>query len=284
MRRLLFVLSFYSFLLLGSSCVNAQSETRYLKVIKGVSSQQQSVHYFHHILEEALTLGATSHSPNYEMEIVDFEFSQNRTLKLLNIPGILDVTYSVTSKQRERDYIPVKVPLLDGLFGKRRLLVAPERKQEFEALTESQLKQKVACQGRHWPDYDTLERSGYAVYGVNHFESNLRMLAKGRCDYFPRGIHEIELDYHAYNGKFGHLAKVDNIMLQYDSPVYFFVGKHHKALAQQIERGLRQMQKNGRILQMMKADTQFSYDDGFETNPQLKIFQIEGRPQNHFSG
>ncbi|MCF2946585.1 transporter substrate-binding domain-containing protein [Paraglaciecola aquimarina] len=244
-----------------------------LKVIRGVSSQQRTTHYFHQILAEALYLEGQGSA--YKLTPVDFEFSQNRTLKLLNLDNVLDITYSMTSPAREKDFIAIKVPLLNGLYGKRRLLVLADNKLKFEQLSISQLKQLIACQGMHWPDYNRLDANGFSVYGVIDYEANFKMLGKGRCDYFPRGIAEIDLDFKKYNGVYGDLAKVDNIMFVYHAPIYFFVGQHQKKLANIVESGLLQMQDSGRLDQALEQSNAFPFDPNFEKNVRLKIVHLQ---------
>jgi hypothetical protein len=260
---------------LFSSVTFAQNSpiTIELKVIRGVSSQQRTTHYFHQILAEALTLEGKGSI--YRLVPVDFEFSQNRTLKLLNLDNALDITYSMTSPDREKDFIAIKVPLLNGLYGKRRMLVSVENKSKFEQLSISQLKKLIACQGMHWPDYKRLELNGFSVYGVIDYEANFKMLGKGRCDYFPRGVAEIDLDFNKYNGVHGDLAKVDNIMFVYHAPIYFFVGQHQKELAKIVESGLLKMQQSGRLLEALEQNNAFPFDPNFEKNGELKIVHLQ---------
>lgn len=266
-----FIVSFVFISLLFSS-FNTYSQVVELKVIKGVPSQKPSIDYFHQILIEALALNKDGF--DYELTPVDFEFSQNRTLRLLNYYDVLDITFSMTSVSRETDYIAIKVPLLDGLYGKRKLLVNPDNKSKFENMSLDKLKQQVACQGMHWPDYKKLKLNGFSVYGVDDYESNFKMLAKGRCDYFPRGIAEISSDLDKFNGKYGQMEMVDNILLVYDAPIYFFVGKHQQELADIVTAGLSELQKTGRLKQALLQNNIFNYDPKLEMAPNLKVYKL----------
>lgn len=244
-----------------------------LKVIRGVHTQQASNTYFSKVLAEALA--NNKQNVRYKLTPVDFEFSQNRTLRLLNYKDVLDVTHSMTSAEREQKYLAIKVPLLNGLYGKRKLLVAAKDKARFEQITLDELKQEVACQGRHWPDFKRLQDNGFAVYGVNNYHANYKLLAKGRCSYFPRGIAELQSDFDKHQGRFGKLAMVDSILLEYDAPIYFFVGKHQPELAKTIEFGLQQMQKTGRLKQALLESKAFYYDPKFDSRKGLKTFVLK---------
>lgn len=259
-------------LLNTTNTLATQSEVD-IKVIKGVFSQQSSNNYFHNILSEALSYN--TQGINYRLKTVDFEFSQNRTLRLLNYDDVLDVTHSMTSAERENKYIAIKVPLLNGLYGKRKLLVMAQNKALFETISVEQLKKQVACQGRHWPDFTRLEKNGFAVYGVNDYEANYKLLAKERCTYFPRGIAEIQLDYDKYNGRYGELSIVNSVMLKYEASIYFFVGKHQSKLAKTIEHGLRKMEAAGKLKKALSLSNAFHFDPKIEQTKDLKIFQLK---------
>lgn len=248
------------------------SNTIELKVIKGVAVQKQNIEYFHHILEEALELN--DEGITYILKQVDFEYPQNRTLRLLNQKGALDITYSMTSPFREKAYIPIKIPLLNGLYGKRKLVVLAENKALFESLSEEQLKNKVACQGANWPDYDRLMENGFKVYGVSEFDANFKMLASKRCDYIPRGLAEVEWEMALFQKKYGEIATVDNIMLSYDAPVYFFTGKQNEKLAAVVQKGLKHLYDEGRLDELLKATDAFAYDRDFESQPSLRVYRL----------
>lgn len=244
-----------------------------IKVIKGNDDQVDMVYYFHSLLEEALSYSVQELGP-VVLENVNFEHGQNRTFRLLNVPGELDVTYSMTSSEREIAYLPIKVPLLDGLLGKRQLLVRKSNREAFEGVTEDELKSMVGCQGDNWPDSDILELNGYALYRAEQFESLFHMLERGRCDYFPRGINEILYDYQKFNGRYGELHMLDNVMLRYHAPVYFFVGKHNEALASRIEFDLKIMEEQGLIKERLLQTSAFEFDRTFEQSETLKVFYL----------
>lgn len=273
MLKILFPVVVLVAVLLVPANASNESSVKRIKVIKGNDDQVDMVYYFHSLLEEALSYSDEAMGP-VVLENVNFEHGQNRTFRLLNVPGELDVTYSMTSPEREVAYIPIKVPLLDGLLGKRQLLVKKSNAEAFEDVTEEELKLMVGCQGDNWPDSDILESNGYALYRAEHFESLFHMLERGRCDYFPRGINEILYDYQKFNGRYGELHMVDNVMLRYHAPVYFFVGRHNEALAKRIEFGLKIMEEQGVIKQRLAQTSAFEFDRNFEQSEYIKVFDL----------
>ncbi|MBL4911186.1 MAG: hypothetical protein JKX78_14380 [Alteromonadaceae bacterium] len=76
------------------------------------------------------------------------------------------------------------------------------------------------------------------------------MLAKKRCDYFPRGIFEAYAEQQALQAKFPEL--MDNFILHYPFPIYFFVKHGDKKLAQRLKTGLLIAQQDGSWLRLLK--------------------------------
>ena len=250
-----------------------RTKTTHYKVIKGEELQKDSLSYFHHLLIMALDT-TVSEFGAYQFDIIDYHTTQYRTLKLLNLPDALDITYSMTSSQREKEFIAIKVPLLNGLFGTRRLLVMKKNKASFESMSETALKTKVACQGMHWPDTKILQKNNYQVYGVIDYEANIKMLLKGRCDYFPRGIHEIDIDLTNLASLYPDIVAVDSIMLKYNAPVYFFVGKHNSILATRVLKGLEKLKANGSMRKLLLESPFSSYVNSMDLTHKIKVFNL----------
>ena len=225
-----------------------------VRILADNLQQDSSINYFRVLLVEALDATVDDFGP-YKIKQVNFEFSQDRSLQMLKRKNALDVMHTMSSSEREHEFLAVKIPLLKGLMGKRMLFIRNDRKAEFDQITIArQLKQKVACQGLHWPDSDILEANYFKVARVVIFESMFEMLEKGRCDYFPRGIHEIQPEYNNFVEKHPSLAVADNLMLSYPAPVYYFLGKHNTELARRITEGLERLIASGRFDQLMQKN------------------------------
>lgn len=65
--------------------------------------------------------------------------------------GSTDVTWAVTSKEREREHLAVYFPLARGLLGYRVFLVHPDNQQSFGTSAPGELKQSLSIQGIGWP-------------------------------------------------------------------------------------------------------------------------------------
>ena len=180
----------------------------------------------------------------YRLVAHEAAMQQGRALKQLKKGEGLDVVWTMTSEERERAFLPIRVPLFKGLVGTRLLLINKTDQLRFEQIASSrQLQALHAGQGHDWPDTDILTHNGYTVTGSASYEGLFKMLAKRRIDYFPRSILEIWQEADQYAGE--DLIVESSIVLQYPAAIYFFVNKKNDVLAQRLEEGLRRALADG---------------------------------------
>ncbi|MDU0113465.1 transporter substrate-binding domain-containing protein [Psychrosphaera aquimarina] len=233
---------YLAFLLLT---ISLTCQAQVIKVLATSEQQIGSIDFFHHLLARALDVSQDRYG-DYQFEYRQFNFSQNRSLKMLE-NGELDVMHSMTNSNREKQFLAVKFPLVKGLMGHRVLVIHKKNSAVFENITQSELAKKIACQGLHWPDSDILEANKFTVARILSFEAMYEMVAKGRCDYFPRSILEIDSELVRFSKLYPELTSAKNVMLIYPAPVYFFVAKSNFALAKRLQDGLTQLEKSGEI-------------------------------------
>ena len=189
-----------------------------------------------------------------KISFVNFkEMTQGRISALLD-HNHLDIVWSGTNNERELNYLPIRIPLFRGLLGYRVLLIHQEDKDKFQQIkTPSQLKKLTACQGEQWPDSDILESNGYLVSRVANFNSMYKMVAKKRCDYFPRAIFEGYSEQKSAMKSFPNIIVMDDLILNYKLPFYYFVQKNNTELAQRLESGLITALSDGSFMDLMKS-------------------------------
>lgn len=175
--------------------------------------------------------------------------SQHQQFQDLN-DGRLDVTWSITSAARENDFIPVRIPLMGGLFGYRVLLVKKNNPEFYHAPALARLKELVAVQGNDWPDSEILQSNQFTVK-TSQYESLFILLKQGHADYFPRAAHEIfeELESSFAKG----LNVAPGIAIKYDNPMIFFVSRNHPELARRIKVGLTILSRNGDMQRLLTS-------------------------------
>jgi len=176
----------------------------------------------------------------------DFHAQQGRNIhQLLKNDGI-DVIWAVADKERERELLPVYVPIDRGLIGWRLLLIRDHDKAWFEQIgSVTDLAQLVAGQGHDWPDVAVLRANGFRVETSTTYEGLFHMLKLGHIQYFPRSLSEIwpELDAHQQLG----LAVQDSLVMYYRSGLYFFVNINNAALASMLTSCLQSATHDGAL-------------------------------------
>ncbi|PKG85058.1 hypothetical protein CXF85_05475 [Colwellia sp. 75C3] len=181
------------------------------------------------------------------------DVTQGRSLMLLE-HNYVDIVWSGTNARRELRYSPIRIPLFRGLLGYRVLLILKEDKEKFlQIKTPAQLKKLNACQGAHWPDSDILEANGYLVSRVVHFNAMFKMLAKKRCDYFPRAIFEGYAEQKIAMETQPNIILMDELILHYNFPFYYFVEKNNSRLAERLENGLMAALADGSLMNLMRT-------------------------------
>ena len=252
------------------------SSKQIVRVINLNDPQKETLTYFYQILDEALQITRPEWG-DYEIQQVSFNAAQNRSLTLLQTPNVLDVMHTMQDQELDARLIKVEQDLLNGLLGTRVFLVNKNNEQEFSTLTAEQLKLKTACQGIHWRDSDILDDNGYTVHRVGNFESIFKMLGRDRCDYFPRGINEIDADFNTYQGKYSELAIVTSLLFKYDAPMHFYLGQHNKALAQRIEQGIEKLGGSDYIKTKINQSS-FKQSMRFLQTPNVQIITLQTKP------
>ncbi len=214
---------------------HCQASDRVITYVKPEGINDNRNEYFIKLL--ALALNKTETQSNKIDLQATMSMQQGRALHQLAQGRSIDVVWTVTSADREKQLLPVRIPLLKGLLGHRVLIIRKEDQDKFSAVNNiKDLQQYTAGQGHDWPDTKILRANQFTVTTTSTYEGLFGMLAAQRFDFFPRGINEAwqEIEIQA-NPK---LIVEEHILLYYPSPIYFFVNNHDKLLAKRLEKGL----------------------------------------------
>lgn len=193
---------------------------------------------------ELLKLALSKAGEPYELRPSQEYMQQNRALQQLTDDVELGVVWSMTSREREKDLLPIRIPIDKGLLGWRIFFVKRNNLKLLEQVQNlDQLRSLSAGQEHDWPDVEILAANGLKVVQSSNYESLFKMLERDRFDYFPRSIDEIWYEEKAHPGM--DIAVEQTIALQYPAAEYFFVNRKNNALADALERGLRLAIKDG---------------------------------------
>ena len=213
-----------------------------------------------------LELALKKSGVDFDMRSEARPMPQSAAIKRLAAGVELNVVWSMTTREREEQLLPIRIPIDKGLFGYRIAFVSRSQPDMLATVKNLQnLSQLTAGQGHDWPDTDILRSNGLRVATTAQHQSLFPMLAAGRFDYFPRSVLEV-WDEIGMPG--AQDAVVDNnVLIHYPAAIYFFVNKKDRSLANILKTGLTRA----------KADGSFDalYYERF--GPTLKRANLRGR-------
>jgi hypothetical protein len=226
--------------------------------------------YFSSLLK--LALDETSHDFGpYLLSPVDIDMVQQRTISMLQANKVIDVLWTVTSNEREQTMQAVYIPLLKGLMGTRIFLIRKKEQYRFNNIkTMEDLYLLTAGQGDNWPDTQIIKENKLPVQTAKA-ELLYYMLAKKRFDYFPRAATEIQKEASQYP----EFVIENNLMLNYLSPIYFFVNKDNPQLAVRIETGLLRAIENGRFDKLFRKANNIEHLSTQLNLTKRRVFKLE---------
>jgi hypothetical protein len=170
--------------------------------------------------------------------------SKSRALHLLETGVEVDIVWTMTSIEREKRFLPIRIPIYKGLGSYRLLLIRHEDQAKFSALKDdSALKQLMLSQVHDWVDTDVLRQNKFKVLNASSYQSLFQMLLHKRVDAVPRSVLEIEAEQQLFAAQ--GLDIETDWLLHYPGAVYFFVSNKNPQLAEKIESGLRKALKDG---------------------------------------
>lgn len=191
-----------------------------------------------------LKLALAKSGDTYLLKPSKHDMPQWRTLRHVQMGKELDVVWTLTTPEREKDLLPIRIPIDRGLLGWRLLLIKSTDADQFVRFDSvEQLRALRAGQGHDWPDFPILQTNGFHVSPSSSYQGLFTMLERGRIRYFPRSVTEIDSEVQTH--KKLNLTVAPRWVLHYPAPLYFFVQKDKTTLAAAIERGLLIAMRDG---------------------------------------
>lgn len=201
------------------------------------------------------------HSPRpYKVVATQGRMLQGRSIYEMTKPdGIVDILWSMTTDDREKKLIPIRIPIEKGLIGWRIGLITSKMKTAFAGIKKlDDLKPYAAGQGIDWPDVDILKANKLTVFTSNAYDPLFAMLEAGRFDYFPRSIFEIWGDL--ANHRQHQIEVEQNIILHYPTACYFFITPRRPKLAEDLRIGFEKIIANGVFERLFQKYNQASIE------------------------
>ena len=140
-----------------------------------------------------LTLDKTG--VNYELRPSDRILLTSKAMRQLRENREVNVVWSMTDNQREKELAPIRIPIAKGLIGFRVFVVNEDKKSKFDdVLSLTDMRKLVPIQGEEWPDTKILQANGFNVFTVPEFRKAYEMIKQGKGDFFPRSVMEVSAE------------------------------------------------------------------------------------------
>ncbi|NVK55950.1 MAG: amino acid ABC transporter substrate-binding protein [Alteromonadaceae bacterium] len=170
---------------------------------------------------------------------------QGKAIRQLKESREINILWAMTDNQREKDLLPIRIPVYKGLIGWRVFLIHQAFSDKFSGIDDVEdLTSLTALQGAEWPDTKILQSNGFNVLTVPEFPEAYSRLGLKQGDYFPRAVSEAlgELNARSLDPN---IVLEPSLALHYPAAVYFFVNRSNPIMARLIETGLRRALEDG---------------------------------------
>lgn len=175
---------------------------------------------------------------NYELRPSDRILLTGKAMRQLKENREVNVVWSMTDSQREKDLLPIRVPIAKGLIGLRLFVINEEKAAKFSQVGSiNDLLKLTPLQGEEWPDTKILQANGFNVFTVPSYTEAYALLLQGKGDFFPRSLIEIMPEMEN-EGRASILRIEPTMALYYPTAMYYFVSTSNSTLANLIETGL----------------------------------------------
>ncbi|GAB5379412.1 MAG: hypothetical protein Alis3KO_28080 [Aliiglaciecola sp.] len=211
-----------------------------------LARSQHDISYDYHTKLLAAAIERGSEGKHTASFIAEVDMHEGRATRELIKGENLDVFWMGTDYSKEQQLRAVPIPTTRGLIGFRKFVIRKQDIGKFARInTIERLRELTACQGTGWPDTLILRNAQIKVATTPALENIYKMLAAGRCDFFPRGYHDHQKELQLRAEQYPTLLSYQGIMLHYPFAVYFFTSLENAELASWIEKGLDMMIDSG---------------------------------------
>lgn len=216
-------------------------EVRYMEA----DSEVGHIEYYNILLRLALEKTVDSHG-EFTMVPSERPLPQLEALHAVRTGDGLDVFQTMTDSNRERIFIPVRVPLVQGLIGARLLMINEQDQNRLSGFNSiEQIKDITLGQGADWPDTRVLQRADLNVETTDSHSGLFELLKNRSIDAFPRAVFEIWDEIEAREEE--NFTVANGYYIYYPTAVYFFTQRSEagRELANRLEIGLNRAIDDG---------------------------------------
>ena len=230
--------------------------------------------YKYQLLELILSRTEATDGP-FRIDVAgEEEIAQSRVLDLITRGDALNLIMTMTSKERENELLPIRIPIYKGLYGYRIFIINRRDREKFAKIkTREELQSLWAGLGHDWPDLDILKFNGFKTVGGSNYRGLFAMLQEGRFDYFPRGVTEPWREVEEERDR--DIMVEPTLLLQYYAPVYLFVAKENTELAERLRHGFEMAIADGSFERFFENHWYIKDTLKLANMPARKLFRLE---------
>lgn len=232
-------------------------------------------YYFFRVLE--LVLQKTE--PQWgAVQIKQLEYRpEDKRLRSALMLGKVDVLWSPTSADFERQMLPVRVSLLKELNNYRLLLIRKNEQPVFTAVQSlDDLRKLKGGMSSQWTDAKIMEYNQLPLVQAVGYGKLFKMLAAKRFDYFSRGLYQIQSEVNFYPEL--ELQIEQELMLSYPNNVYFFVNRNNTDLAKRLEAGLKIALRDGSFDKLFNSIPRYQWGMALLKKHQRRVITLQPLP------
>ncbi|WP_374401996.1 substrate-binding periplasmic protein [Niveibacterium sp.] len=235
-------------LLLAASLVvgmAAQAGETIIRFPRGANPTDFRYTYPVRILQLALDKTAEEDGPARAVQVSE-PMTNARIQAEIERGGLIDIANYPPDRDLNQRLQAIPICIRKGILGIRTFIIDRKLAPRFAAIrTLDDLKALSAGQLKDWLDTKVLRGNGLKVVTTENYEDLFDMLANGKFDFFPRGVHEPYREIEPRALRFPDLMVEETLALNYPLPDYFFVRKGNAALAERVQRGLERAIADG---------------------------------------
>ncbi|MBM7062120.1 transporter substrate-binding domain-containing protein [Pseudomonas sp. UL073] len=222
----------YFLLLLASASGVAREQLTYPLHHDGVNPESYAV--------DLLRLALSKAGGDFELQPSPQPMSPGRSVySLERNDGDVQVIWTMTTREREAQLLPVRIPIYKGMIGWRIALVRADEQQLLEQLRSVDDLAKLRIgQRSDWPDTPILRANHLTVETSTGYPGLFRMLVAKRFDLLPLEAVVVEHEQQRMAQEGLGIAIDEHVILHYPSAFYYFTSKQRPELAEAIRRGL----------------------------------------------
>lgn len=250
-----------------------RSKTAYLEALQSNAQEARFIAiapYHAELIKQALFYSDTGFG-EFTARTIDKDIPNVRIMQQVLEGHDINVFWGPALEQYSRsELFKINIPLVRGLLGCRIMLIRKGEQDKFSNLASPM--DILYGLGNGWADTKIFEQNHLRFLTAIDNEALYYTLSAGRYDAVPFGADFVYKHLMASRNHVNNLELEEENILYYPMPVIFYVNRNFPALAYALENGLKNLQKNGKMLEIFNKHNRDVYS--FLNLKNRKVFTL----------